>query len=76
MLPRRVYRRELRTASGFGATWFGILQQRGKIPRGRRDHERGREWWSEDEAQAIVDALNAAAITATKAKSAQPEATA
>ena len=67
MLRRRVYRRELRTALGYGATWFAMLQSQGKIPRGHRDHERGREWWFEDEAQEIIDKLSAAAISESRA---------
>lgn len=60
MLRRRVYRRELRGALGYGATWFAMQQAHGRIPKGHRDHERGREWWYEDEAQAIVDSLGRA----------------
>jgi hypothetical protein len=57
-LPRRVYRRELREALGYGVTWFRVLQGRGLIPFGQRDHDAGREWFTEDQAAAIIDKLN------------------
>jgi hypothetical protein len=57
-IERRIYRRELRTALGFGETWFREMQRRGLIARGHRDPGGKREWWKETEARAIVQRLN------------------
>jgi hypothetical protein len=59
---RRVYRRELRERLGYGDTWFGELQKRGRIPRGHRDPGGNREWWTDIEAEAIVRGLNQQAV--------------
>lgn len=53
-IPRRVYRRELRAALGFGATWFREQQKRGLIPKGHVDPGGKREWYTETEARAIM----------------------
>jgi hypothetical protein len=58
VLPRRVYRRELREALGISRTWYRKLQQRNLIPDGHRDHRNGREWFTELEALTIIDKLN------------------
>lgn len=58
-LPRRVYRRELREALGFSATWFRKLQKDGTIPKGNRDRVNGREWFPEDVARAVLAKLAA-----------------
>jgi hypothetical protein len=69
MLPRRVYRAELRAALGFGSSWFDVLQKRGTIPNGHRDHPNGREWFTEAEAKAIIKKLNAAAGVGSRSRS-------
>lgn len=51
---RRVYRKELKARTGYGDTWLGILEKRGKIPRGRTDPGGKRKWWTDEEADAIV----------------------
>ncbi|HEX8013531.1 MAG TPA: hypothetical protein VF814_21805 [Casimicrobiaceae bacterium] len=57
-IGRRVYRTELRAALGFSATWFLVLQGKGVIPKGHRDRDGGREWFTEAEAKKIVDQIN------------------
>ena len=54
-IPRRVYRRELRAALGFGSTWFREQQRRGLIPKGHVDPGGTREWYTEPEALAIIE---------------------
>jgi hypothetical protein len=61
MIERRVYRRELREALGFGASWYRELQKRGVIPRGHVDAGGRREWFSESEAREIIERLARAA---------------
>lgn len=63
-LQRRVYRRELREALGFSDEWFRQMQQRGRIPKGRRDPGGTREWFTECEASKIIKSLNAQAARA------------
>jgi hypothetical protein len=63
-LQRRVYRRELREALGYGETWFRVLQKRGLIERGHVDAGGRREWFSEAEARAIVERLARASVPA------------
>jgi hypothetical protein len=58
---RRVYRRELREALGYGESWYRDLQKRGVIPRGHVDAGGRREWFTESEARAIVEQLTQAA---------------
>jgi hypothetical protein len=60
-LQRRVYRRELREALGYGESWYRDLQKRGVIPRGHVDAGGRREWFTESEARAIVEQLTQAA---------------
>lgn len=62
-IERRVYRAELRAALGYGDTWFRALQRRGVIPKGHKDQGGKREWFSEAEAQRIVETLNKPAQT-------------
>ena len=57
-LQRRVYRRELRDLLGYGDTWFREQQKRGRIKVGHRDPGGKREWFTEAEAQEIVNSLN------------------
>ena len=56
-IPRRVYRRELRAALGYGDTWFRFQQKAGRIPKGHVDPGGKREWFTEAEARAILDSL-------------------
>ena len=56
---RRVYRREFCELLGYGATWFRTLEQRGTIPRGRRDPGGKRTWWQASEVRAALARLNA-----------------
>ena len=58
---RRVYRPELRDRLGYGDTWFRTQQKRGVIPKGRKDPGGKREWWFDDEADAIVEGVGQAA---------------
>jgi hypothetical protein len=62
-IPRRVYRRELRQALGYGSTWFSEQQRRGVIPKGHVDVGGRREWFTESEARAIVERLTVSAAT-------------
>jgi hypothetical protein len=52
--PRRVYRQELMARTNWSEAWLRELIRRGKIPPGRRDYDKGREFWMEDVADAIV----------------------
>ena len=52
---RRVYSRELRERTGYGETWFRTLIKAGKIPAGRVDDGGKRRWWTDAEADAIVE---------------------
>ena len=63
-IPRRVYRRELRAALGYGSTWFSEQQRRGISPKGHTDPGGRREWFTESEARAIVERLTVCAARA------------
>ena len=54
-MRRRVYRRELRERLGYGDTWFSEKMKRGEIPRGHKDEGGRRQYWFDDEADAIVE---------------------
>ena len=52
---RRVYAAELKRRTGYGDTWLRRLEKTGRIKKGRRDPGGKRKWWTEAEADAIVN---------------------
>lgn len=54
---RRVYKTELKRRTGYGDTWLRKLQDEGRIPRGRTDPGCKRQFWFDDEADAIVEGI-------------------
>jgi predicted DNA-binding transcriptional regulator AlpA len=51
---RRIYMKEMKALSGWGDTWIRILEEKGKIPRGRRDVGGKRKWWPASEVKNIL----------------------
>ncbi len=57
---RRVYAAELSQRTGYGTTWLRTLEDRGSIPKGRKDPGGKRRYWPDDVADQIVAGIGPA----------------
>jgi hypothetical protein len=55
---RRVYVPELRGRLGYGRTWFAYLIRNGKVPQPHYDPGSRRGWYTDAEADEILEKLN------------------
>lgn len=52
---RRVYAREIKDRTGWSDTWLRLCEKAGRIPASRKDVGGRRKWWTEADAEAIVN---------------------